>query len=179
MLEAKLEQIKSSKSDKDALMFLLPRLEKAGMWYGIERNSFMELAKNYLFKDLEDIDSFTSFLEFEKNFPEFVSTDEHDEIGSKFASFLHGELDWLEYDADDADLVNKSLSSLLQVAKVFDISIKSRFERIEERIGELHASASYEEGDYGDDWRYGDPSGDRTSTDIDGLFDSLRGSETP
>jgi hypothetical protein len=179
MLEAELEQIKSSKSDKDALMFLLPRLEKAGMWYGIERNSFMELAKNYLFKDLEDIDSFTSFLEFEKTFPEFVSTDEHDEIGSKFASFLHGELDWLEYDADDADLVNKSLSSLLQVAKVFDISIKSRFERIEERIGELHARASHEEGDYGDDWRYGDPSGDRTFTDIDGLFDSLRGSETP
>jgi hypothetical protein len=125
-------------ADSDLLFKLAQELDKVSFDYGVERDSLLTVVKDALVRDLNNLDDFVQFVEFNKTFEGVVTEEEYKAVGARFEAFIEKDLPEAvssAYTVSD-DLYGYA-ESLRTVAGNFGHDVQNDITWLEEKASEM------------------------------------------
>lgn len=180
MFDELLEILNSNTGDKRTLLSLLDYIRSDRIRDGIKRGiispNLLAAAKSFLMQDLETLDDFTNFVKFRQSYRDAVSEQDVRYMEKQFDRFLREEVEYYLTEITDPAFVVGFAEELPVVAYAFNADVEDDVDRLKAYAESLEEEQAEREGvnqDY--EYGYSEKGGSDTCSDIDSMFDALRG----
>jgi hypothetical protein len=161
-------------ADREALINLIESATNESPQPNIA-NKLIEAARDYLTKELDELQKFKHLAQFISICPERFPPEKNREISLQFESFTDSDINsWLDGSkSDDADEVRDCANTIKEVAGVLGLDVSQKIEALNEVADEKEAFAKHDQMKSDDNHRQASQGIEGTNAEIASLFETL------